>query len=163
MLRVLALLYLYGNTSEINPLKVHYGGDGKWQVRFEDEEVRAQVAFLISARLFDEVAKYAKRENDLWGALRGIASYNLYQRVGEDIAIAGSIIFEPIDWLVSAKFILDDPTEPLNYAGLLPILPSAAAAIVKRFPKSPRILKEMAEVRSRRNPRQQKSKRRDSC
>jgi hypothetical protein len=47
-------------------------------------------------------------------------------------AILGAIL-EPVDWFNTGVEIKDDPTNPLSYAGLLPIVPAGAGRLGKKI------------------------------
>ncbi len=49
--------------------------------------------------------------------------------VADIAAIPGTIILEPLDWAMTAKDIVLDPTDPLNYLGLIPGVPASAKKV----------------------------------
>lgn len=44
-------------------------------------------------------------------------------------------LFEPVDWLLTAKEIYNDPKNPLSYAGFLPLLPATTSKLLRAADK----------------------------
>jgi len=52
-------------------------------------------------------------------------------------AVIGTV-FEPVDWIVTGVEVLNHPTDPWNYAGLLPLVPSRGDNLIRRcFRRAP--------------------------
>lgn len=67
--------------------------------------------------------------------------------VADIAAIPGTIILEPLDWAMTAKDIVLDPSNPLNYLGLIPGVPASAKKMFNT-PGINTVIKQVDDVAS---------------
>jgi hypothetical protein len=68
---------------------------------------------------------------------------------GKDILVGlAGIVFEPLDWAITAHQVVTEPKNPVSYAGLIPFVPATTGKVLRMMDKGGEVAKAAAAASS---------------